>query len=385
MRFAGILLSSFKRHRLRTMLTLLSIVVAFILFGYLAAIRKAFEMGVSVAGADRLIIRHKVSLIQPLPISYKQQIEQMPGIALVTHATWFGGIYKDPKQSFFGQLPVIPDEYMAMYPEFVLPKAQFDAWKRTRTGAVVGRKTADRFQWKVGDRVPIQATVWRSKSGDPMWPFDIVGIYDGKNKETDTTQFLFRYDYFDENRAFGQGLVGWYLVRIKDPAHAEQIAKSIDDHFANSMYETKTETEKAFIKGFADQMGNIGKIVTFILTAVFFTILLVAGNTMAQSVRERVSELGVTKAIGFSDTQVLAFVLIESSIVAIIGGTIGLALAWLMVSRGDPTGGALPMFFFPPRDLAIGILCVLLLGIVSGLLPAIQAMRLNTVDALRRD
>jgi len=385
MRFAGILLSSFKRHRLRTMLTLLSIVVAFILFGYLAAIRKAFEMGVSVAGADRLIIRHKVSLIQPLPISYKQQIEQMPGIALVTHATWFGGIYKDPKQSFFGQLPVIPDEYMAMYPEFVLPKAQFDAWKRTRTGAVVGRKTADRFQWKVGDRVPIQATVWRSKSGDPMWPFDIVGIYDGKNKETDTTQFLFRYDYFDENRAFGQGLVGWYLVRIKDPAHAEQIAKSIDDHFANSMYETKTETEKAFIKGFADQMGNIGKIVTFILTAVFFTILLVAGNTMAQSVRERVSELGVMKAIGFSDTQVLAFVLIESSIVAIIGGTIGLALAWLMVSRGDPTGGALPMFFFPPRDLAIGILCVLLLGIVSGLLPAIQAMRLNTVDALRRD
>jgi len=385
MKFAGILLSSFKRHRLRTMLTLLSIVVAFILFGYLAAIRKAFEMGVSVAGADRLIIRHKVSLIQPLPISYKAQIAQIPGIALVTHATWFGGIYKDPKQSFFGQLPVIPDEYMAMYPEFLLPKAQFDAWKRTRTGAVVGRKTADRFQWKVGDRVPIQATVWRSKSGDPMWPFDIVGIYDGKNKETDTTQFLFRYDYFDENRAFGQGLVGWYLVRIKDPAHAEQIAKSIDDHFANSMYETKTETEKAFIKGFADQMGNIGKIVTFILTAVFFTILLVAGNTMAQSVRERVSELGVTKAIGFSDTQVLAFVLIESSIVAIIGGTIGLALAWLMVSRGDPTGGALPMFFFPPRDLAIGILCVLLLGIVSGLLPAIQAMRLNTVDALRRD
>ena len=385
MKFGGILVATFlKRHRLRTTLTLLSIVVAFVLFGYLAAIRKAFQMGVSVAGADRLVVRHKVSIIQPLPISYKAVMQQIPGVAAVTHATWFGGIYKDPK-NFFAQIPVVPDEYMAMYPEFLLPKAQMDAWKRTRTGAIAGRKTAQKFGWKVGDRIPLQATIWRTKDGGNLWPLDLVGIYDGKFKETDTTQLLFRYDYFDENRIFGQGIVGWYIIRIKDPAHAEQIARAIDDRFANSTYETKTETEKAFMKAFADQMGNIGKIVTFILTAVFFTILLVAGNTMAQSVRERVAELGVMKAVGFSDAQVLMMVLAESCIIAIAGGAIGLALAWMLIARGDPTGGALPMFFFPTRDLLIGIAFVLLLGLFSGLLPAIQAMRLNTVDALRRE
>lgn len=385
MKFAGLLLSNFKRHKMRTTLTLLSIVVAFVLFGYLAAIRKAFQMGVSVAGADRLVVRHKVSIIQPLPISYKAQMEQIPGVAAVTHATWFGGIYKDPKQSFFAQLPVIPDEYMAMYPEFILPKEQFDAWKRTRTGVVVGRTTANKFGWKIGDRIPMQATIWRTKDGGNLWTFDLVGIYDGKFKETDTTQFLFRYDYFDENRWFGQGIVGWYIIRVKDPKHAEDVARAIDQRFENSAFETKAETEKAFMKGFAEQMGNIGKIITFILTAVFFTILLVAGNTMGQSVRERVSELGVMKAVGFSDAQVLAFVLAESCMLAIVGGVVGLGVSWLLVSRGDPTGGALPMFFFPPRDLVIGAVFVLLLGISAGLLPAIQAMRLNTVDALRRE
>lgn len=384
MKFAGLVLSNFRRHKLRTALTILSIIAAFILFGYLAAIRKAFEMGASVAGADRLVTRHKVSIIQSLPISYKQQIEQVPGVAAATHASWFGGIYKDPKDSFFAQLPVVPIEFMTMYPEFLLPKNQFDAWSRTRTGAVVGRTTAKKLGWKIGDRIPIQATIWRPKSGN-TWTFDIVGIYDGKFKETDTTQFLFRYDYFDENRLFGQGMIGWYLIRIKDPQHAAEVARTIDDRFANSAYETKTETEKAFVKGFADQMGNIGKILTTILTAVFFTILLVAGNTMAQAVRERVSELGVMKAIGFTDAQVLWFVLAESCMIAIAGGAIGLALAWFFISFGDPTHGALPLFFFPERDLLIGIACVLLLGLASGIVPSVQAMRLNTVDALRRE
>ena len=384
MKFAGLVLSNFKRHKLRTTLTILSIIAAFILFGYLAAIRKAFQMGVSVAGADRLVTRHKVSIIQMLPISYKAQIEHIPGVAAVAHAVWFGGIYKDPKDSFFAQLPVVPEEYMAMYPEFILPKDQYDAWTKTRTGVVVGRTTANKFGWKIGDKIPVQATIWRPKSGN-TWDFDLVGIYDGKYKETDTTQFLFRYDYFDENRQFGQGSIGWYLIKIKDPQHAADVAKAIDDRFANSAYETKTETEKAFIKGFADQMGNIGKILTTILTAVFFTILLVAGNTMAQAVRERVSELGVMKAIGFTDGQVLWFVLAESCMIAIVGGSIGLALAWFFISFGDPTHGALPIFFFPERDLLIGIACVLLLGLAAGIVPSVQAMRLNTVDALRRE
>ncbi|MGZ8832351.1 MAG: ABC transporter permease [Thermoanaerobaculia bacterium] len=384
MKYAYLLFSNFKRHRTRTILTILSIVVAFILFGYLAAIRKAFQMGASVAGADRLVTRHKVSIIQMLPISYDAQMQEMPGVAAVTHASWFGGIYKDPK-NFFAQMPVIPDEYLKMYPEFQLPPEQMEAWRRTRTGAIAGRNTAERYGWKVGDRIPIQATIWRPKTGGDTWTFDLVGIYDGKEKETDTTQFLFRYDYFDENRVFGQGLVGWYYVRVKDPKHAEAIAKAIDTRFENSPAETKTETEGAFVKAFAEQMGNIGAIVTAILTAVFFTILLVAGNTMAQAVRERVSELGVMKAIGFTDAQLLMFVLAESLILSVIGGAIGLGLAWIFISMGDPTKGALPIFFFPPRDLAFGIVCVVLLGLIAGAIPAMQAMRLNTVDALRRE
>ena len=384
MKYAGLLLSNFKRHKLRTTLTILSIIVAFILFGYLAAIRKAFQMGASVAGADRLVTRHKVSIIQSLPISYKTQMEQIPGVAYATHASWFGGIYKDPK-NFFAQLPVIPDEFMKMYPEFQLPPAQMDAWRRTRTGAIAGRKIAERFGWKVGDRIPLQATIWQPKSGGSMWTFDLVGIYDGKEKETDTTQFLFRYDYFDEMRTFGQGVVGWYYIRVKDPKHAVDVAKAIDQRFENSPFETKTETEGAFVKAFAEQMGNIGAIVTAILSAVFVTILLVAGNTMAQAVRERVAELGVMKAVGFTDTQVLTFVLVESCIIAIAGGVIGLALAWILIANGDPTHGALPIFFFPPKDLVAGAVYILLLGLIAGMLPAIQAMRLNTVDALRRE
>ncbi len=384
MKFLPLLFANFKRHKLRTVLTILSIVVAFILFGYLAAIRKAFEMGVTVAGQDRLVVRHKVSLIQLLPQSHEAQIEKIPGVADATHATWFGGIYKEPK-NFFGQMPVKPEEFLAMYPEFVLAPDQRQAWLSTRTGAIAGRVTADRFGWKVGDKIPIQATIWRAKDGGDTWTFDLVGIYDGAKKETDTSNFFFRHDYFDEKRAFGAGQVGWYYIRVKDPGRAAEVAKLVDERFANSPAETKTETEGAFLKAFADQMGNIGAIIRAILSAVFFTILLVAGNTMAQTVRERISELGVMKAVGFTGPQIMAFVLAESCIIAVVGGAIGLFLGWLMISAGDPTKGALPVFFFPPDDLAKGIVAAILLGIVTGLLPGIQAMRLNTVDALRRE
>lgn len=384
MRFAGLLLSNFKRHKTRTILTILSIVVAFVLFAYLGAIRTAFDYGVSITGADRLVVRHKVSLIQLLPASYEADIERIDGVADAMHSTWFGAIYKDPK-NFFGQMPVKPEEFLRMYPEFILPAEQKEAWLKTRTGAIVGRTTANRFGWKVGDKIPLMATYWRSKQGDRLWTFDLVGIYDGAAKETDTSNFYFRYDYFDEMRRGGQGLIGWYVIRVKDPKAAEDVAKRIDAEFANSPAETKTETEKAFVKGFAEQAGNIGAIVMFILTAVFFTILLVAGNTMAQAVRERTSELGVLKAIGFTDGQVLGLVLAEALMIAAIGGGIGLLIGAAAVAGGDPTGGALPVFILRTRDVVIGILCVVALGVVSGVMPALQAMRMNPVDALRRE
>jgi putative ABC transport system permease protein len=379
----GLLMTGFRRHILRLLLTAASIVVAFVLFSYLVAIRKSFEMGVDVAGRDRLVVRHRVSIIQSLPQSYEARMEQVPGVLDATPSSWFGGIYQDPK-NFFGQFPVKPEEYMAMYPEMLLPADQRAAWLRTRTGAVAGRSIANKFHWKIGDRIPIQATAWRPKTGGNTWTFDLVGIYDGKEKETDTTQFLFRDDYFQENRIYGQGQIGWYILRVKDPARAVQVASAIDATFSNSPAETKTETEGAFAQGFANQMGDIGAIVTAILSAVFATILLVAGNTMAQSVRERTQELGVLKALGFRNGQVLGMVLAESLLLALVAGGFGLALGYAMVSAGDPTHGFLPIFFFPPEDLVLGAALVVLLGLVAGALPAFSAMRLRIVDALRR-
>jgi putative ABC transport system permease protein len=379
----GLLASGFKRHRLRLLLTGLSIIVAMMLFSYLVAIRKAFEMGVDVAGRDRLIVRHRVSIIQLLPAKYEADIERIAGVVDATPVTWFGGIYKDPK-NFFGQFPVKPEEYLAMYPELLLPAEQKAVWLRTRTGVVAGRQIVDKYGWKIGDRIPLINTAWRPKTGGNLWTFDLVGIYEGKEKETDTTQFLIRGDYFEENRLYGEGLVGWYVMRIKDPNRAAAVAKAVDDTFLNSPSETKTETEGAFAQAFANQMGNIGAIVTAILSAVFVTILLVTGNTMAQGVRERTQELGVLKAVGFGNGAVLGLVLAESLTIAAVAGGLGLAIGYAMVSQGDPTGGFLPIFFFPPRDLVLGAALVLLLGLLAGALPGWSAMRLRTVDALRR-
>ncbi|HEV7238836.1 MAG TPA: FtsX-like permease family protein [Thermoanaerobaculia bacterium] len=384
MKFTRLILSNFKRHKTRTILTILSIMVAFVLFAYLGAFRTAFNYGANIAGQDRLMVRHKVSLIQLLPASYEADIERIDGVAEATHATWFGAIYKDPK-NFFGQMPVKPEEFMRMYPEFELPKEQMDAWLKTRTGAIAGRTTADRFGWKVGDKIPLMGTYWRSKESDRLWTFDLVGIYEGAKPETDTSNFYFRHDFFDEMRRGGEGLVGWYIIRVKDPEKAEEVAKRVDAEFANSPAETKTDTEGAFVKGFAEQIGNIGAIVIAILTMVFFTILLVAGNTMAQAVRERMSELGVLKAIGFTDMQVLAMVLTEALLIAVIGGGLGLILGALAVAKGDPTKGALPVFILQPSHAIFGVVCVFLLGLVSGFLPALQAMRMNPVEALRRE
>ncbi len=385
MKFAHLIWCNLKRKKLRTSLTLLSILVAFILFGLLSAIRQALAGGISLAGQDRLVVRHKVSIIQLLPESYKARMERIPGVALATHQTWFGGVYQDPK-NFFMQNPVVPEEFLAMHPELVLPPEQKEAWLKTRTGAIVGQKTAERFHWKIGDKVPIRSTIWAKANSDRNWGFDIVGIYTGKDKRTDTTWMLFRYDYFDEARrtSWGKGQVGWYTIRVKDPAQAAEVASRVDQEFENSSAETKTEPEGAFAQAWASQIGNIVLIVALIMTAVFFTILLVAGNTMTQSVRERTGELGVLKAIGFTNGQIVGLVLAESCLLTVLGGTLGLALAWMFVARGDPTPGMLPMFFFPTRDLFIGLGLSVALGLVTGIFPALQAMRLRVADALRR-
>jgi putative ABC transport system permease protein len=383
MKYLPLLWRNLTRRKTRTIFTVLSIAVAFVLFGILAALNAAFNQGVELAGNDRLIIQHKVSIIQLLPQSYEARLEATPGVVDVLHQTWFGGIYQKPS-NFFMQCPVRPDRLLKIYSEYVLPADQRKAFLTDRTCAIVGRQTADRFGFKVGDRVPIQGTIWRRQGGAIAWEFNICGIFDGDKKGVDTTPMFFNYDYFDEARQFGQGQVGWYVIRINDPAKAPEIAGRIDAMFANSFAETKTTTEKAFLQAFAKQIGDIGLIIRGIVTAVFFTILLVAANTMGQSVRERTSELAVLKTLGFSDAIVLTLVLAESCAIALVAGLSGLGLAWLLTQGGDPTNGMLPSFYMPTADLVRGVIFAAALGVVAGIMPAIYAMRLRIVDALRR-
>jgi putative ABC transport system permease protein len=373
------------RRKIRTTFTLLSIVVAFWLFGMLAAIRVAFTLGVDVAGADRLITLHKVSLVMFLPQSYQGRIQAVEGVKEVTNATWFGAYYQEPS-NFFANMAVEPEPFLRMYPEYVVPEDQKKSWFEDRTGAIVGRPTAAKFGWKIGDRVPLVGTIFVRPDRQP-WTFTIRGIYDVNVKGADNTQFFFNRQYLQEvfrNTGF-EGQAGWFIIRVSDPPHADQIAQRIDALFANSPTETKTSTEKAFVQMFAKQVGDIGLIVTAITVAVIFTILLVTGNTMAQSVRERINELAVLKTLGFSDGLVLVLVLLESTLIAIVGGGAGLAIGWLIVSRGDPTNGLLPAFYYPTRDLIMGAWLVVALGLAAGIFPALRANRLRIVDALRRN
>ncbi len=384
MKYLGLIWSNLKRKKLRTLLTVLSIFVAFLLFAFLFAIKEAFTAGVRIADADRLIVRHKVSLIQTLPVSYTQRIANIPGVDAVTHNTWFGGIYQDPK-NFFATIPAVPETFFNLYPEFTLTPEASAQWAKVKNGAIIGRTLADRFKWKVGDRIPLTSPIWGEPKGSSVWDLEVCGIYDTSKKGADTSGLYFRYDYFDEAREKGKGEVGWYTVRVKNPEDAANIAIAIDTEFANSPYETKAEPEGAFAAGFAQQVGDIGSILIAVLSAVFFTILLVAGNTMSQSVRERTEELGVLKALGFPNLLILILVLAESCIIAAIGGFIGLGLAWGLLEMGNPVPALLPVFYVPPHTLLTGSILVIALGIVAGALPAVSAMRLRTAQALRRN
>lgn len=385
MKFFPLVWSNLGRRKLRTTFTLLSVLVAFFLFGYLAAFRVAFSMGVDVVGADRLSVIHKTAIIMPLPISYKERIASVPGVEAVTHLNWFGGVYQDPK-NFFPQMAVETDTMFDLYDEIIVPREQLAAWKADRTGAIVGRATMERFGWKVGDRVPIQGTIFRKQDGSPLWEFTVSGVYTGREKEVDTSAFYFHYDYLNQAARGGDlGIIGWYVIRIADPGQAAEISKKIDAMFANSPAETKTQTEKALAQSFANQVGNIGFILNSVVAVAFFMLLLIVGNTMAQSVRERINEMAVLKTLGFTHRQVLGLVLAESCLVALLGAGLGLSLAWALITvAGDPTNGQLPVFFLPGEDLALGAVIALLFGLATGALPAMQAMRLRIVDALRR-
>ncbi len=372
------------RKKIRTSLTILSVFVAFLLFALLSAIGFAFRSGEDAADAERLVVIHKVSLINPLPMSYLNRIAATDGVESVTHASWFGGYYQDPRNQF-GQFPVDPDSYFRMYPELQMPEEQLEGFKRNRTGAAVGKEIADRFGWKVGDRIPIQATIWTMEDGGRTWEFDLEGIFSTDDPRGSTAFMLFQYDYFEEARAFGKGTAGWYILRVARGADPVQVAKTVDLQFANSPNETNTSTEAAFAQSFAKQFGNIALIVTLILGAVFFTLLLVSGNTMSQSVRERISELAVLKTLGFGDRTVLGVVLAESVTIMLIGGLLGLGVGWLVVQGlSQALGAFLPGVFLSPGAMMTAVGLMVGAGVLAGLFPAVKAMRLTIIDALAR-
>lgn len=384
MKYLGLVWKNAWRKKIRTTLTILSIFVAFLLFALLNAIGHAFTAGEDVANAERLVVIDKVSLINSIPISYENRIASTPGVQSVTHASWFGGFYQDSRNQF-PQFPTDPVSYFAMYPELEISDEQREAFAATRTGAVVGHELATKFGWAIGDRIPIQSTIWPKSDGSRTWEFDLVGIFSNADPRASTAFMLMNYDYFDEARQYGNGSVGWYVLRINPGADPVEVSRTIDEGFANSPNETKTSTEAAFAASFAKQFGNIALIVRLILGAVFFTLLLVAGNTMAQSIRERISEIAVLKTLGFADRAVLFIVLSESIMIMLIGGLLGLGTGWILVQgMSQQMASTLPGVFLSSDAIVFAILGMVAAGVIAGVFPAAKAMRLTIVDALAR-
>jgi putative ABC transport system permease protein len=359
------------------------VATAFALFGLLDAVRVAFTAPQNLAGIDRLIVSSRFSIIQPLPYAQLARMQAVPGVRKIAYANWFGGIYQDPK-NFFPTIAVSPQPFLDIHPELLLEPEQRQAFLATRTGAIVGAALAERFGWKPGDRIPLQATIFPNKDGSIVWTLDLVGIFRAAQPELRgmEQQLFFNYAYFDEAREFGQGTVGWYIVKVDDPAQVDRVAQAIDRLFANSSDETKSQSERDFQLSFAKQIGDIGLIVTAIMGAVFFALILLTGNTMAQAIRDRIPELAVLKTIGFTHRLILFIVLAESMLLLMLGGVGGLVLARLSLPVLNAASGGqfdLPM---APQTWWLGVALALAIGLVVGLPPALRAMRLRIVDAL---
>ncbi|HTI17637.1 MAG TPA: ABC transporter permease [Trinickia sp.] len=380
MKYVPLMWAMLWRKKLRTSLTLMSIVIAFLLFGMLQGINAAFQEVIERSNVNRLIVTNKISLTESLPYSYLSQLESIPGVAIVSHESWFGPYYQDPK-NLIAAFPVEPDLEFPAHPEVVVSKAQIDALKKTRTGVIVGAGLAEKYQWKIGDRIPLHSTIWvKASDGSSDWDVDIVGIYEQPSNRTREDAMFFNYAYFDEARSFGKGTVGWYVVQLNDPSQSAQIAATIDRRFANSPNETKTQTEKEFQQAFLKQIADINLIVTYILIAVFFALLFAVGSTAMQAVREQVPELAVMKTLGFSDTRVLVLVLVQALAVCVVAASLGLAIAQFLFPLLRDTLGVVTM---PLAVVVEGVAIAAILAAATGIIPAWRAKRLVIAEALR--
>jgi putative ABC transport system permease protein len=379
MKYARLLLANLSRKKIRTVLTIGSFAVALLLFGILSAVRTAFSQGADIAGVDRLVVRNKTSIIQPLPFSYRDRMLRIPGVKEVTYLNWFGGIYQD-ERNFFPQMAVDVPTYRKVVTDIGVTDSEWKAFEADRQGAIAGEDIAKRFNWKVGDHIPIRGVIFQGP-----WEFNLRGISKGESNAGSLLPFMFHEDYLEERRTFGKGTVGWYTLRIDNPENSTRISKAIDEEFSNSPFETKSDSEKEFAASWGKQLGNIKLIIMTIGAVVFVTLLLVTGNTMATAIRERVRELAVLKAVGFSDPFVLWLVLAEGLTIAAIGGVLGLAFAVALIPGiSRALAGLLPPLVLLPRDTALGLVFAIGAGIFSTILPATSAMRLRVVDALRR-
>jgi putative ABC transport system permease protein len=372
------------RKKLRAFLMIVSIVVAFAIFGVLAAFERAFYAGENQAQANSLVVVNKINFTQPLPISYYNRVAAVEGIKKVTHSSWFGGYYQDPKNELV-VFAVEPKSFMDVYDNFIFSAEAHQKFIRERTSVFVGEALAKKWGWKIGDHLPLASNIYSRKNGSHTWDFTIAGIFTGKKAADDTNYMLIHYDYFNETRSFGKDYIGWLTLKTKSPSLNDKVINTIDTMFANSPYETVTDTEKAFNKAFMAQLGNIALIVGLVVGAAFLTILMIVGNTMMMSVRERTLEIGVLKALGFGDGRILRLVLGESMLLAATGGFIGLGIAALAVwNLRQQLMNFIPGMSLQPEIIATGVGLIVLLGLITGLIPALSAMRLKVADALSR-
>ena len=379
MKYFPLIWAGLWRKKTRTTLTFLSIIIAFLLFGLLQGVNAAFRGSVEGANVNRLYVQSKIHFTEPLPYAYLTQLEAVKGVTKVAYATWFGPYYQDPHE-FLPAFPVEPERYFALYPELKLPQDQMAALIKTRTGMVVSQALADKYNWKIGDHIPLKSAIWTKKAdGNSDWTFDLVGIFDASAMKGFAPAMLFNHDYFDEARGFGRGMIGWYIVQIGDPNQAAQIVETIDKMFANSTYETKTQTEKENAQSFLKQQGDINLILTLIIGAVFFTLLFLTGNTMMQSVTERIPEFAVLKMLGYSGIGVTALILSESLLLCLIAAMLGLVVAWLMFPAIGANIGVASM---PQGVVLLGLGAAVAMALVTGAPPAWRLQRLKLVDAL---
>ena len=381
MKFVGLVLKSARRSKRRTFLTIISVAIAVFLYSALRAVLDGFNAGAEGSSSTRIVTLRSTSLMFSMPTSHAEGIKGTPGVQDVTWANWFGGIYKTP-QDFFAQFAIEPESYLRMYPEILLTPEERKAFLDERTSCIIGDGLAKRFGFKVGDKITLQTGI--PIYGTEDFTFTVRAIYRVGGSAVDNQSMFFHWKYADE-RSVVPGQVGWYVAKIANPDQAAQVSTAIDQKFANSSYETKTDTERAFQSSFVSMFGNLSLLLGSISLAVVITTLFVAGNTMAMSVRERTTEIAVMRTLGFPSSTIFLLVAGEGLLMAILGGLIGVGLArWIVSPDFLQAGAFIPVFGVNNTNAAMAIGLSVLIGVLAGLIPATMAARLKIVDALRR-